>query len=226
MTIVFQAAGTVVIGENVSSFTLPAPAGTLATDVVLAVFGFSHTVTVSPPAGWTLAKLIDDGLICATAVYWALGSATFGDWGAIGGDVVGFTLGYTGVDNVTPMDAAAVGQSQTSNVATAPSITTVTDNAMLVGCFSVYDPSAGVTPSWSAEFGTHRQSGGISSVETTSADACDAIQSVAGASGTKSATSSRVLANNGILVALRPGAPTPPPFLKPTFIIPMYDELS
>jgi hypothetical protein len=144
------------------------------------------------------------------AIYRALGSATFGAYtiGALGGAIVGFTLGYIGIDNTTPMDVAAVGQVNAPSVTvTAPSITTVTANAWLVGFFGWYDGNGGAAPTWSAPFGTDRQNGsrvGALFPDTVSADAADAVQAVAGASGTKTSTASIAQSNIGILTALRP----------------------
>lgn len=221
MAIAFRAAGAVASGDGVVNLTLAAPAGTAATDVVLAVLMFQGGTgtTFTPPAGWTLANRTDDTTTDGLAVYLGLGSATFGDWlpAGLAGTITGFTLGYTGVDNTTPRDAAAVGQvNAASTTVTAPSITTVTASAMLVGLFGTFDSIAGTLPSWSAEFGTHRLNGGIRGItDSTDLDAADAVQAGAGASGAKTATASKALPNIGILVALRPtaggGGPTPRP---------------
>lgn len=208
MGVAFRAAGAVSSGDTVTSLTLAAPAGTQASDVVLAVLMFGTSITVTPPSGWTLAASVDDALGPKLEVYWGLGSATFGSWSLSAGvTIVGFTVGYTGVDNATPMDATAVGQvNGSTSTPTAPSITTVTASAMLVGFFGTFDPLVGTEPIWSAEFGTHRQSGGIQgSADTVSVDTAEAVQESPGPSGTKTATINKLLRNNGILTALRPG---------------------
>lgn len=220
MAIAFRAAGATASGNTPASLTFAAPTGTVSTDVVLVVIlvvqaaATDAAPTITPPSGWTLAATVND-IATSTlygVVYRGLGSASFGAWSFSGitEAAIGWAQGYTGVDNTTPMDATAVGQANASSTtATAPSITTVTANAWLVGFFMEAAGSAGVT--WSAEFGTHRKNdafvdslGGNDSI-----DSCDAAQAVAGASGTKSATFSGVAAANiGILAALRPATST------------------
>jgi hypothetical protein len=189
----------------------------VATDVVLVVHVYSggNAVTITPPAGWTLSNRTDNGAVSGVAVYWGLGSATFGAWSfgaTLGGAAIAYSLGYTSVNNTTPMDATAVGQANASNaLATAPSINTVTANATLVGLFGWYDVLGGAAPTWSLEFGTFRQSGslvGASLPDTVSGDSADAVQAATGASGTKTATASIAMPNIGILVALRPAGGT------------------
>lgn len=211
MAIAFRAAGAVNSTVGPVAFTVAAPAGIAATDVCLVVlsYGAGTGVSFTPPAGWTLAKRVDNGTTAGIAIYWGLGTATFGDWKPVNAvdTIVGFSLAYTGVDNTTPMDAAAVGQANASSTTvTAPSITTATANAWLVAVFDWYDPPGGPLPTWSAVFGTSRVIGSFdASTFSTSlaANATDAAQAGAGASGTKTATVSVAAANIGMLVALR-----------------------
>ena len=211
MAIAFRAAGAIATADGVAAITLAAPAGTVSTDVVLAVLICSQGTNRSytPPAGWTLAASRDDGTNFGVKVYWGLGSSTFGDWQPVvtGGQTAGFTVGYTGVDNTTPMDATAVSQLNASSAtSTAPTITTVTANALLVGFFGQWDSLGNAIPTWSSEFGTHRQSGGLRNViaSTVSADCCALVQASAGASGSKTALASATHPSMGFLVALRP----------------------
>jgi hypothetical protein len=205
----FISAGAVVnVSASPANITLVAPSGIVATSIVLAVLydddGTNQTVT--PPAGWILSgPRVNDGIAQGMSVYWALGNVASYVFGlntlAPTGDVIGFTLAYSSVDNTTPMDAAAVGQSNISGtVVTASSITTVTASDTLVGLFGILN---GISV-WSAEFGTHRQSGGVAAID--SLDAADAVQVAIGASGVKTATSSLAGVSIGILVALRPAA--------------------
>ncbi len=201
-----RTAGTVVTGDQPTSITLTAPTGVAATDVVLAVFYFDGGtgVTFTPPAGWTLAVRTNSTTVQGQAVYWALGNVASYAF-TLGGapTIIGFTLAYTGVDNTTPMDVAAVGQANVSGtLITAPSIITVTANAMLVGFFGILSNST-----FSLEFGTHRQSGSFAGQNASvSVDAADAVQAATGASGTKTATASVAAVNIGQLIALRPVA--------------------
>jgi hypothetical protein len=180
------------------------------------MYSGGNAVTIAPPAGWTLAVRTDNGAVSGMAVYWGLGSATFGAWSfglTLGGAALAFALGYIGTDNTTPMDVAALGQANASNaLATAPSLNTVTADAWLVGFFGWYDGLGGPAPTWSLEFGTFRQSGslvGASLPDSVAADSADAAQAVPGPSGTKTATASIAMPNIGILVALRPVVAAP-----------------
>lgn len=212
MAIAFRAAGAVNSTVGPIAFTVAAPAGIAATDVCLVVlsYGAGTGVSFTPPAGWTLAKRVDNGTTAGIAIYWGLGTATFGDWKPVNAvdTIIGFSLAYTGVDNTTPMDAAAVGQANASSTTvTAPSITTATANAWLVAVFDWYDPAGGPLPTWSAVFGTSRVIGSFDASTFSAsldANATDAAQAGAGASGTKTATVSVAAANIGMLVALRP----------------------
>jgi hypothetical protein len=216
--IVFRAAGAVTFLDSDSgggTITLPTPAGTLLTDIVLAVFvcQFNISNPLTPPSGWTLVQDGQQSGGIELIVYWANGNASFGAWGVstnVPGTIVGFTIGYSGVDNTHPIDAAASAREDGfSTIATAPSVTTISANAMLVGFFGWWNGAASNLPVWSAEFGTHRQSGGHidgAVIDSASIDAADALQAIAGASGDKTATVSIGSNVAGILVPLRPAA--------------------
>lgn len=214
MAIAFRAGGVVNGVPGPVAFTVAAPAGIAGTDVCLIVISYigGTGIGFTPPAGWTLAKRTDTGSTAGVVVYWGLGTATFGDWKPTGAfdTVIGYSLAYTGVDNTTPMDAAAVGQvNASSTTVTVPSITTVTANAWLVAFFDWYDTIGGPLPTWSSVFGTSRVDGSFDgSTFNASFDinATDAAQAVAGASGTKTATASIAATSFGILAALRPSS--------------------
>jgi len=227
MAISFRGTGTTASGiTGVTSLTFAAPTGTVSTDLVFIVIAGTQGVvgdglpTLTPPSGWTLAKNVNDVNPDLTweSVYWGLGSAAFTAWtiANVTDGILGWSQGYIGVDNTTPMDATAVGQSNASGtVITAPSITTVTANAWLVGFFFAFNSAASGT--FSAEFGTHRKNDDVLSKGGLfdDIDSCDAAQAVAGASGTKTVTYSQTAGNGniGILAALRPaGAAAGPPW--------------
>ena len=214
--ITFRAAGTFVCNSaNTTTIVLVAPAGVAATDVVEAVIFVSDGTgtSITPPTGWTLVNRTDNGTVGGMAVYWALGnvaSYTFSLGGNNGN--MGFAIAYIGVDNTTPMDAAGVGQANASSATiTAPSITTVTANAMLVGFFGINSVST-----FTAVFGTIEKSGSCAGDLNAALAGADAIQATAGASGTKTETASVAATNIGILSALRPvaGAAAPAGFNK------------
>ena len=222
MAITIRAVGAAATGDSPASLTPAAPAGNAAGDVVLCVIIFQggNVPTITPPAGWTLRLRIDSTTVYGMAVYSALGSATFGAYtiSAAAGAMLAVTIGYQGVDTTTPMDATAVGQANASSATvTAPSITTVTANAMLVGFFGWYSGTGVAAPTWSGLFGSDRGAKSfVGSIvpDSVAVEMVDAIQAAAGASGSKTATASVASTNVGILVALRPAAAVSNPFTQ------------
>jgi hypothetical protein len=202
----FNTAGTAVTATS-GSVTLLAPAGTASSDVVLAGFHYlgGSGVTITPPSGWTLVpgSRLDNGTTSGTAIYWALGSVASYAFTISGNTkTVGFTLGYIGVDNTTPMDATATAQTNASSATgTAPSITTVTANAWVV-CFFGFDSASTFTDTSPL---VHRQSiflggGGVK----VSLDGADFPTTTAGATAAQTTTASIAAVSEGITVALRP----------------------
>lgn len=209
MAISFRAAGTASLANDpATSVTLAAPAGTAATDVVLACFEFDGGtgITVTPPAGWTLSNRTDSTTTSGTAVYWALGSVASLAFSFTSTTIIGWTLGYIGVNNSTPMDVTAAGQANASSVTgTSPSITTVTANAWIVNVYGFN--SIGATFSGETPAGFNRRQQGFTSPTTNdpqSMDSGDWIRAVAGATGTHTTTSLVAGVNQGITIALRP----------------------
>lgn len=209
-------AGTPSVYESASgtSVIIPYPAGVAAGELLLAcVTDSASTATNSPPSGWTTA-LAQNGPTTApsTVVYYRVadgtetGSATFPTSGTAG-RITGTMQRWSGVDTTTPLDATPVGNnSAIATTFTMPSITTVTDNALLVHTISLNASSSSdiVTLSGTTKVtgstGTGRRQGVFSEPTTT-----------AGATGTKTwaETSTTALQWSGITVALRPGAALP-----------------
>jgi hypothetical protein len=218
VAISLRAAGTVVVASGGPlSITPTAPAGTAATDVVLLAFkyGGGTGVTLTPPAGWTLANRTDNGINDGCAVFWGLGSAAFTAWTLAGitSTITCFTLGYIGVDNVTPMDVAAAGQNNVSSpVEPTPAITPVTAGAQLVGFGGYYDRFAGPVPMYSGQSidavaTALEQSGGIQGApgDTTALAGYDAAWTSGPMLGTVATNLPNI--SQGIIVALRPRTP-------------------
>jgi hypothetical protein len=220
MAILFRVTGTVVTGDSVSSLTPGAPAGTLATDIVLAyfIFGAGSGVTFTPPSGWTLAFRQNQTTSAGMAVYWGLGSASFTAWtisGLTAASIIAFTAGYTGVDNTTPLDVASAGQSTGGNgtVVTVPALTTVTNGAMFTGLFGYFDGTGGAGPTWGsvATLSPHitTEFTGPTTLDTLSTTFQDATVATAGAFGPHTSTLTGAglgTSKLGIAVALRPAA--------------------
>lgn len=195
----------------VSTVSITAPSGTAAGDVLVA----SITTDLGPsmasvPAGWTP---IVNGLGINSsstsgarlfAYYHVVGSSdpasytwnlsTAVKWG-------GGMTAYRGVDNTTPLDttvATVVDTSYTATSITAPSITTASNNAMLiggVGCDCATPPVASAPSGWIQRW---EAAGGQI------AEQADMTQATAGATGTATWTLSSARAVAAWRTALRP----------------------
>ncbi|HEY9357580.1 MAG TPA: PKD domain-containing protein [Arthrobacter sp.] len=177
-------------GTTASTVNLSAPSGTADGDVLVASITADLNPTMtSVPAGWTPivnALGINSSPTSGARIFayyhvvgpadpqsygWTLSSPV--KWGA------GLTA-YRGVNNATPLDspvATAVNATYQATSITAPSITTASPNAMLIGAVG-YDastpgiaPPGGWTERWEAAGGQI-------------AESADSVQPVAGASGT------------------------------------------
>ncbi|MDP9888351.1 PKD domain-containing protein [Pseudarthrobacter enclensis] len=198
-------------GTAVTGVSISAPAGTAAGDVLVAAI----TVDTNPgmasvPAGWTAmvnGLSINSSSTSGARVYvyyhvvgssdpasyaWTLSAAA--KWG-------GGITGYRGVNNTTPLDAqvvTAVDASYSATSITAPSTTTATNGAMVIGgvgcdCASpmVSAPPSGWTQQWQAAGGQI-------------AELADKVQATAGATGTATWTLSAQRAVAAWQAALKP----------------------
>lgn len=197
-------------GTAAGTVTLSAPSGTADGDVLVAsITADMNPSMTSVPAGWTPivnALGINSSSTSGARIFayyhvvgpadpqsygWTLSSAV--KWGA------GLTA-YRGVDNTTPLDtpvATAVNATYQATSITAPSVTTVSPNAMLIGAVG-YDastpgisPPGGWTERWEATGGQI-------------AESADSVQPVAGASGTATWTLSAARAVAVWRTALKP----------------------
>lgn len=198
-------------GTAVTGVSMSAPAGTAAGDVlVAAITADTNPSMASVPAGWTAmvnGLSINSTSTSGARVYvyyhvvgssdpasyaWTLSAAA--KWG-------GGITGYRGVNNTTPLDAqvvTAVDASYTATSITAPSTTTATNGARVIGgvgcdCASpmVSAPPSGWTQQWQAAGGQI-------------AELADKVQATAGATGTASWTLSAQRAVAAWQAALKP----------------------
>ena len=114
-------------------------------------------------------------------------------------------VAYAGVNLTTPMDVAATAQSNTVSANTgSATITTVTNGAMVIAAYASLSNAA----TWSAEEVatdptiSEKYDGANSSY--CSLDIAEGLKATAGSTGASSATMSAWVANEGILMALRP----------------------
>ncbi len=192
-----------------------APNATAAGDVMIASIGFRpNTLTVTPPAGWTLVLRIDNANATANslAVYRLVAGAsepssytwTFSAAGYLAGGIVNFS----GVDTTNPIDIginALDGQNTPSGVThSTPNRTTSVANTMLVTSHtyasgSTWTPPAGMTEGVDVQHGPE------------SLEVNYVLQATAGATGIKTATAGGGSdTGNAHVLALRPAAPVVP----------------
>jgi hypothetical protein len=245
MAIGFRAAGTKATVSSGTSITVPAPAGIAATDIVLIYIHEQQNpgTAITPPAGWTLVLNLLETSVGSErlAVFWGLGTATFGAFTGVGTntDLQARAFAYTGVDNTTPLDVAAVGQSNASSTTmTAPTITTVTDNAWIVGVFAGADSSGGALTASDGAPLTQRSADSFTSatlVNTLADTVGDQNITPAGATGTRTATLNVAQVNIGFLIALRPATGVAVLVLEddsigaissPSFVLPLMAAMS
>jgi hypothetical protein len=191
-----------------TTLVIPAPAGVVAGDALLASVAARGAPVLTPPAGWTLVRLDLSGGTIRQAVYVKIAGASepasysFGLSSAQ--SAAGGIVAYSGVDPTTPIDAHG-GQINTSSVtSTAPSITTTGVNRMLVGLFAkstltTHTPPAGMTERFDQQVPAANQ-------YKVTVSATDQPLAAAGATGTRVATTAQAGHSVGQLVALRPAS--------------------
>ena len=180
-------------------------------------------VTPTPtPSGWTIVPGTPVGTgtaasTTATAIrayykFAALGDTATFTLGDLGDHQVGQMLMFSGVDPTTPFDATAVtGTAATSTAVTFPSITTATNNALVIcAVANMFDSDtgqgsgfahAGLSGIGSGNFNTSSgNGGGISYLYGAAA--------TAGATGTGSCTLANTSVQGLLTIALRPNQQT------------------
>jgi hypothetical protein len=153
-TIAFRAATT---ASGTDTLTLPAPAGTVAGDLLLAQVAHAYTTTApTPPSGWTLVRRDTPGTALTSALYRRTAvagepGATFTFPAGSGIAMTGGVAAYSGVSTTDPVDASA-GATGQGSVAVTPAVTTTTANTVLVrfiaNASEAYPAPSGTTQRW------------------------------------------------------------------------------
>jgi RHS repeat-associated protein len=205
-TISLRAATSATNGTGATSLILPRPTGTVAGDMELAqVSTGSGTSTITAPSGWSLVASHAVSSM-TTAVYSHVAGAsepssyTFGL--SASAQAAGGISSYTGVDTTTPVDKASASwsSSASTNVALG-SVTTTSDNDMLVAFVGAKAATTATPPTGLAERWDLASTGASNQV---TAEASDLGLGAAGSTGSKSATLAASAAYSGALVALAP----------------------
>jgi hypothetical protein len=171
------------------------PPGTVAGDVMIATLVFSNASAVTPPAGWTLVRRINDSAKTpgfAIEIYRRVADASDDSvsgyvWVSNTNGWVGGIQSFSGVDTANPIDVEN-GQATASSLNHAtPSVTTTGPNRLIVtshmvgmGSVTGWTPPAGMTETLDFRHGKNINGG---TVETS-----NVLQATAGATGTKTAT--------------------------------------
>lgn len=211
--IAFRSAASASAGSGALTLSVPRPAGTAEFDVMVASIGFRpNTAVITPPAGWTLVRRIDNANATANslAVYWKMAEATEPAsyaWtfntstGSAGG-----ILSFVNVDTVNPIDVEN-GQNTPNGLAhAAPSVTTTRRDEMIVSAHgfsssATWTPPAGLTEAVDIASETVPNCCGIAIAVNYG------LQSAAGSTGALTATASGDAdVGNAQTLALRPAA--------------------
>lgn len=203
-TLVEQASGT--------SLVVTTPGSLADGDVLVAVIACDTSVSITHPSGWTQSATVANSVPQSVYLVYHVVTSASGEpsdytWtNIVTSRATGIMAGYRNVDNVTPIDVTASTQSSAGTTLDITSITTATDNAMLISAALINAASAAtlVIPVTMSELqqatGTGRR-----------ASLADENDPTAGATGTRTWTQTgTVLAMAGVLTALRYGVYSAP----------------
>jgi len=207
-----------------STLTIAKPAGTLTADVMIASVSITpSTATITAPVGWTLIRQTTQGSATTSklATYYrvaGVGEPANFTWtfsGAAHSGAVGAITSYSGVDNVTPVDAEAGNGTASNTTHIAPTINTALANGMLVtvheyASSGTWGPPGGMTEAADVASLAPNNAAGISLEMNYEA------RPAAGATGTRTATAS-TSADSGATQSIS---------LKPTPLICYTDDFN
>jgi hypothetical protein len=189
--------------EASTSLVLPKPAGTATGDVLIAQVVNRGNSAITAPSGWTLIRDTPKGTAERMATFYKVAGAseptsyTFTSTNAFG--KAGGVADWVHVDASSPIVESS-GASGTGTTATAGSVTTVAGSPLMlvvgINDQTTVTQPAGFSEQWDTNSkGTYKAT----------AESSYAIQAIAGASGSKSATSGSAGGGwEAQLIALRP----------------------
>ena len=182
--------------QDLFGSSIPKPSGTVAGDVMIASISVTpYTATITPPAGWTLVRRVDNttATTSSLAIYWraadASDSSVYGyTWSVSGAtNPVGTIESFSGADTANPIDVENGQQTASGTAQATPSVTTTGTNRLIV---TSHEFAVGVSSF------TGFPTGMTQSVLTASPYTAGitlshfyVLQATAGATGTKTATS-------------------------------------
>jgi RHS repeat-associated protein len=205
------------------NLSISTPSGVQANDVLVAAVGFNNVgAAVTPPAGWTLVRRVNNTATTANALAVYRRVAQAGEpashaFAIAGGTyLVGGIQAFSGVDTANPVDAEN-GQSTASSLNhDTPSITTSSANTMLVTAHT-FASAATWTPRSGQTEGFERMSATKAAATGQAITGGYQLLAAAGASGTRRATASaNADVGNTHILALRRLVPNAPPVVSMT----------
>ncbi|HKQ26474.1 MAG TPA: DUF6701 domain-containing protein [Burkholderiales bacterium] len=199
--------------------TINVPAGTALNDQMIAAISVQpSTATVTPPAGWTLVRQINNAAATSNSLYVYRRTATGAEPASYTWDFAAWASGYaaggiesfSGVDTTTPIDVENGAATASALTHATPSVTTTVANTMLVTSHAIASSSTWTAPAGMAEaFETAALT--TPNVNGQSIEGNYVAQVAIGATGAKTATASaNADAGNAHILALRPAPPPPP----------------
>jgi hypothetical protein len=157
-----------------TSFTVNKPAGVVQYDVMVAQITFNggNSVGITEPSNWILANRKNNGNVLSQAIYWKVAGAsepadytwTFD----VSKKASGGILAYSGVDNTTPLDVAALSDAGNDDSLEAPGLTTTTGGAQLLTFYGIENVSTLSQPTGMTERYEHPNA--LALLPTSSAD--------------------------------------------------------
>ena len=204
--IVFRAGSTADNADGDSALVIAAPSHQ-AGDVLLATVDYRGAAVIAAvPAGWQLVRTDLNGTAVRKATYVRVAGGSEPASYVWGFDrrpsAVGSILAYSGVSGSTPVEASSGRANAASKLVTAPSVTTTSPGALVVGLFTV-NKRAGLTPPTGMVERSEVSSPAAVTYPVTG-ESADLVRASAGASGDKAATSTLSGASIGQQIALTP----------------------
>lgn len=205
--------------DSLSSVNIANDASMAANDARLVVFSISNN-TITTPSGW---NLISNDVIASTRrIYWfwrqhpGAGETTHTFTFSAASNFSAVQLAARGADLSNPVDVVtSVSSASTGSTLTAPDITTVTDDAILLTSYHLIANTSSLTlslPSGMTNIATGTGTGTTGHAYRVAYEA----RPTAGATGTRSSTANTgAVAWGASALAIRPAADLFPPIQRP-----------
>lgn len=208
----FQSLATATAGNpDVSTLTIPVPAGTASGDLLLAIVSTDSETTLNTPVGWTLLDQGNSSAAVTMAVYYRIATAaepasySF-NWGS-SEEVAGAILRYSGVSTSDPIGVWGVATG-TNNSPTSPSASTANADTRVVRIYGADDDDLAGSPYPTGTTGRLNIAG---STDGPSLGVADAVQAAIGATGSAAFSLSASEQWRALTVVLAPPGVNPLP---------------